>query len=254
MELRSRILLLFCLFFVASGSWAARVDIAVARQASCKVYMAKAQSLQHLYKGSVLAAGEHVLAYEGMEVGYIFNMSCGGWVIMAADDRVTPVLAFSPAGDLDPSKASPAFNWMMESYGKQITYVVANDIPATPEIEAQWQQWLGEAPVTGKGGKSITPMLTCKWDQGTFYNKLCPEDPDGPDGHALTGCVATCMAQLMYYYRYPLQGNGYHGYYSNYGYLSADYASTTYLWDQMENSINSQYNIPMATIQLRGGR
>ncbi|HRS53761.1 MAG TPA: C10 family peptidase, partial [Bacteroidales bacterium] len=52
----------------------------------------------------------------------------------------------------------------------------------------------------------------------------------------------------MYYYKYPTQGNGYHSYiHPVYGYLSANFGSTTYEWVPMLNSINSS-NLPIATL------
>ena len=41
---------------------------------------------------------------------------------------------------------------------------------------------------------------------------MCPEDPDGPGGNVLVGCVAVSMAQVMYYWGYPEIGDGDHGY------------------------------------------
>ena len=47
---------------------------------------------------------------------------------------------------------------------------------------------------------SIAPIMSQKWNQGTPYNNLCPEY-DGK--HAVTGCVATAMAQIMGHHRWP---------------------------------------------------
>ena len=61
--------------------------------------------------------------------------------------------------------------------------------------------------------------LTGTWDQGSPYNMYCPEDDAGPGGHAWVGCVATAMAQIMYYWRYPETGTGQHCYIpGNYSY------------------------------------
>ena len=44
---------------------------------------------------------------------------------------------------------------------------------------------------------AISPLLgNVEWSQDSPYNMLCP-------GHCLTGCVATAMAQIMYYHRWP---------------------------------------------------
>ena len=99
----------------------------------------------------------------------------------------------------------------------------------------------------------MTILLISIWNQGAPYNYLCPADPTGPGGHVYAGCVATAMAQIMYYWRYPEHGTGSHGYTWNpYGYLFADFGNTTYKWDEMVNSINSQ-NFGMAQLQLQLG-
>ncbi|WP_297979836.1 C10 family peptidase, partial [uncultured Methanobrevibacter sp.] len=43
-------------------------------------------------------------------------------------------------------------------------------------------------------------MLTTRWDQGTPYRNLCPLIDGNP---ATTGCVATAMAQIMNFWKYP---------------------------------------------------
>ena len=65
---------------------------------------------------------------------------------------------------------------------------------------------------------------------------MCPVDMAGPDGHALVGCVAVSMGQVMHYWEYPQYGNDDHGYNSPYGYLYADFQNTFYDYDNMANN------------------
>jgi len=101
-----------------------------------------------------------------------------------------------------------------------------------------------------KGGrKVVTPLLTCTWDQGAYYNALCPADGAGPAGHVVTGCVATAMAQTMFYYRFPTTGlhsNTYNAG-STYGYLTANPGTTTYDWNAMQDNLNAS-NTAVATL------
>ncbi|MCD4664491.1 MAG: C10 family peptidase, partial [Bacteroidales bacterium] len=81
----------------------------------------------------------------------------------------------------------------------------------------------------------------------------CPEDPAGPGGHALVGCVATAMAQIMYLWRYPEQGSGSNSYYCPpYGTLSVNFGEATYEWDGMKNTTSS-LNLPMALLSYHCG-
>ena len=52
----------------------------------------------------------------------------------------------------------------------------------------------------------VAPLLgNINYDQGTPYNNKCPYLNGG---RAVTGCVATAMAQVMRYYQYPAHGTG----------------------------------------------
>ena len=52
-------------------------------------------------------------------------------------------------------------------------------------------------------------MTTAKWDQNMPYNRHCPKSPTG-GGQTVTGCVATAMAELLYYHwqKTPDDGQG----------------------------------------------
>lgn len=87
--------------------------------------------------------------------------------------------------------------------------------------------------------RSVAPLLTSKWSQGCYYNEDCPIDPNGPCSHATAGCVAIAMAQIMYYHRQPLIGEGSRTLYcSNYQQtLTADFGMTCYCWEKMCDSL-----------------
>jgi hypothetical protein len=246
------LLLLLFVFLGTKGSWAAKIDQETARKIAVNVYKGKALIFNHTLKTEPAIKTDYTVSNGTLDVYYIFNMTTDGWVVISSDDRVNPVLAFSLKGSADPEKGSPEFKWWMDGYAQQIKYISENNIAATEEIAHQWLQLSGGVP-EAKGPKSLVPLLSSPWDQGQYYNLLCPEDPNGPGGHVWSGCVATCMAQVMYYYRYPLQGTGSHGYNSNYGYLSADFGTTTYQWDAMEDNISNCFNVPMAELQYHLG-
>ena len=82
--------------------------------------------------------------------------------------------------------------------------------------------------------ESVSPLLRTTWGQMAPFNRLCPS-------RFPTGCVATAMAQFMYYYRYPLQGTGTH---AN-GDLTFDYGNTVFQWGNMLASYD-EYNVQQA--------
>jgi hypothetical protein len=84
-------------------------------------------------------------------------------------------------------------------------------------------------------------MLVSTWDQGNYYNQMCPADPEGPAGHCYTGCVATAMGQLCYYFRWPDTGTGSYSYtHPDYGTISANFGETEYDWYGMTNHLSEQ--------------
>ena len=76
---------------------------------------------------------------------------------------------------------------------------------------------------------SVTPLITTEWGQTSPYNDMCPEYATGK--RCKTSCVATAMAQIMRYHKYPTNGVGSKSLKWSYGQLSAkltaDFGATT---------------------------
>lgn len=52
--------------------------------------------------------------------------------------------------------------------------------------------------------EEVAQLLTTAWSQESPYSDLCPTYTQNTKTyHYVTGCVATAMAQIMYYYKYP---------------------------------------------------
>ncbi len=192
--------------------------------------------------------------YSGGEpVFYAFDTR-PGFILVSADNAFTPILGYSFEGNFEFEQAPAHYRGFIRNYAEQIDYIRQNGIAPSPEYRAEWTELLGEAP----GAEAITrerdvePLLMQNWDQGSPYNLLCPADPNGPGGHTWAGCVATAMAQIMYYWRYPITGTGQHCYYPgnySYGQQCANFGQTTYQWTGMNNSIDSRNPVPNAELQ-----
>ncbi len=195
---------------------------------------------------------EIIPLYYGEVVAYAINLAQGGFVIVAADNVSKPVLGYSFEGSFMLDQMPPVVEEWMENYYRKIIDLRQNNIQATPEIEMEWSNLIkGEFP--DRDLEEVAPLLSTTWDQGMFYNELCPADEGGPGGHVYSGCVATAMAQIINYWRYPLSGTGSHGYHSDYGYLFVDFSAAHYDYNQMNNSIASERNYEMAEIQYHCG-
>ncbi len=169
---------------------------------------------------------------------YVFN-SDNGFIIISGDDAVYPVLGYSTEGQFNADNQPTNFKKWLENYKMQISYVIVNDIKATNEIANEWEN-IKNNKKFNKNSKSVNPLLTTTWNQNPYENEMCPADPAGPGGHAVTGCPATAMAQIMKYWNYPTTGTGFHSYnHETYGNLSANFGSTTYDWASMPNHLSS---------------
>jgi len=185
---------------------------------------------------------------------YVFNLSATrGFVIVSADDNVNPVLAYSDESSFDASNIPANVAQWLDGYTHQISYVIEKNIQATLEISNTWKNLLvGKAVNLSKAGGSVSPLVQTLWDQSPNYNALCPYDAQYKD-KAVTGCVATAMAQVMKYWNFPIIGAGNHSYtHQKYGTLSADFGSTTYQWNDMPKSISSANNA-IATLMYHCG-
>ncbi|MDP4281409.1 MAG: C10 family peptidase [Bacteroidota bacterium] len=182
--------------------------------------------------------------YNGSPVYYIFNFSGNGFVIVSADDQVRPVLGYSMEGTWSDDNFPPQFSSWMEGYAKQIDWSRTNNFTASENVKSQWEYYLNpslnKAPSNPLPG-SVDPLLISTWDQGNFYNLLCPADAAGPGGHVYAGCVATAMSQILFYYRWPYVGTGSHCYTpSGYPLQCADFGNTAYDWNSMLNNLSGQ--------------
>ena len=162
---------------------------------------------------------------------YIFNAE-NGFVVVSGDKNVMPVLSFSDQQRYNDSDVVPPFEMWINHYANQIEQIRREQV-SQPQFVDYWQRILAEAPAF-RSGDSVNPLLHSKWDQGEYYNYYCPQDNAGQNGHVVTGCVATAMGQLIYYFRFPETGTGSYSYTdANYGVQSADYGNTTYDYNAM---------------------
>ena len=72
---------------------------------------------------------------------------------------------------------------------------------------------------------AIAPMLDSFWGQDAPYNRQCPEIGGQP---TVTGCVATALAQIMYYHKWP---EGYTTEIPAYDYTLSSWNNETQSWD-----------------------
>ena len=134
---------------------------------------------------------------------YIFNLADnGGFVIVSGDDRTVPVLGYADSGMLSDATLPDGLRDLLNSYSAEIAFL--NSSPNVGEVPAG-RRSIATPPRQGISERvSISPLIPTRWSQGSPYNLLAPLcQTDKGLKHGLTGCVATAMAQMMYYHRWP---------------------------------------------------
>ena len=174
---------------------------------------------------------------------YVFNVVDGeGFVIIAGDDCVKPILAYSTTGQYDPNNVSEGFQFTLDGFREEIQYVREHNLAATPDIVAEWKS------VAENGGLNrshstrvvVEPLCQTLWNQNYPWNSQCLEDPEGDGGHVYAGCVATAMGQVMKFWEWPAQGTGSHSYHpQGYAQQSANFGQTEYHFELMPLTLDS---------------
>lgn len=148
-------------------------------------------------------------------------------MIVSADDVARPLLGWFDAGTgFDAADINPTLQWWLDVYAGEIAAAVEAGADVYSESAASSDL------------KDVAPMITTRWSQGSPYNILCPEI----DGYrCVTGCVATAMAQIVNFHRWPEQCSGFVRYYWTNAADSLRLNMTTITpdWDNMANTYNS---------------
>lgn len=171
---------------------------------------------------------------------YVCNIENGGFVIVSGDDRFKDILGFSASSTYDDNNLPDGFAYWMEFLSNEMSAAIANGYEPDNITTTTY---------SANATKSVEPLITTKWNQNSPYNNKL-------NGN-MTGCVATGMAQVMNYWKYPTHGIGSHtGGYSPY--YSADFGATTYDWAHMLDEYGTGWESKeevdaVATLMLHAG-
>ena len=227
-----RIFFTLSLLFVALFLQARPIDLSLAQTVATKFFVAN----QMEFRGTT----EMVYA-EPHGAFYVFNAG-NGFVIIAGDDAYRPVIGYSNESIFDAGNIPPALADYLDGIAMNIVSLRNHgNAVATPRVAAEWESMLNRGQLLSFfGGREGTYFCQTKWNQTYPYNYCCPVDPNGSGGHAIVGCLATAMSQLMRFWCMPTQGIGSHCYvHEDYGELCADFGNTTYDWDNMPYILES---------------
>lgn len=176
---------------------------------------------------------------------YVFaNGEDKGFTIVSGDDRMPEVVGYSAQGTYDPDHLPANYVGFMKAYQETVEALLKGDAQVSGGL-AEARQWRAERA----GSAAVAPLLGgIKWNQSAPYNKMCPIY--NGTNRAVTGCVATAMAQVMMYYKYPKELKA-----TIEGYTTKSYkmnvpkinSGATYDWDNMlPNYSKSDYSFAQA--------
>lgn len=146
---------------------------------------------QYLLNGS--SSSETATSY------YVFdNGSDKGFTIVSGDDELPEIVGYSAHGNSEHLMKTEGCAAFLKAYQKFVAAFTQGDAKA--------RKILAEQRALKADGRyqqpKITPLLgDIAWNQLTPYNNMCPEYKDSE--LSTTGCIATAMAQVMMYYKYP---------------------------------------------------
>ncbi len=230
--------MLYILLIVSVNTNAQNVSVA---DAMGKARMLKrGNTISSLPNNTLSGEEESVdLAYTSKDKGntlfYVFNYADGGFAIIGGDEKAKVVLGYSDNGVFNIDSIPEGLRDMLASYSEQISYAIANNI---------------EAPLMNMSvsKRSIATLIQTTWNQNEPFNCCIPEIGTNYPAF-VAGCAPIAAAQIMKYYNYPQTGIGSRSYNITYndpsnGFskkitFSADFANTTYDWNNMKNSYSS---------------
>ncbi len=176
-------------------------------------------------RARTLAGGNVRLAYTAVSDGnadfYAFNRQDDkGFVIVAANEAVggNMILAYSDNGTFNYERLPESAKWWLSLY--------QNGIDSLRNTSGMVTE-----PVSHPAVPVVAPLLgDVIWDQYYPYNILSPSY-SGKKTPA--GCAAVSMAQIMYYYKWPLVGKGEHSYMHSGKKYSVRFSDSKYEWSKI---------------------
>ena len=221
--------LFFLLLGVSLATWANPIDVETARSIAEKFFVSassEACASDRVHRSVTRVEMQLVCeptmttraTHEAAEY-YVFAPADSiGFVIVAGDDEVKPIVGYSHSSKFSSQDIPPALAKYLAAYVQYIRLVW--DGSSEPRMQSEEQI------------VPVFPFIKTTWNQGYPYNMYCPTI-NGKS--TFTGCVATAVAQIMKYYEWPKRGHGSCTATLNDGYNTTVSTSLTkeYDWDSM---------------------
>ena len=107
---------------------------------------------------------------------YIFNAE-QGFVVMAADDCVQPILGYSLTGHFVAKNMPENISGWLQGYSDEIQFAIDSKAKPSAETAKLWKDLIDGDSKAAKATIVVDNLLSTTWDQTYPYNALCPRGP-----------------------------------------------------------------------------
>lgn len=208
------------------GVQAAAVDADAARTFAANWLTAAGDPLNNGLSEKTLGEGATPIPSDaGVTLAYAIDLQPAGFVVIAADDRLSPLVMFSDRGTFSLDKRNPALAFLKADLTARFAVLAqsaaetrgAADVTAT--IQSNQDYWRRFTSVQTRAATQnvvaetwVDALIKSKWNQGdgiynyhtpTIYDSSYSFDNPGSKDNIVCGCVATMTAQLMRYFQWP---------------------------------------------------
>jgi hypothetical protein len=241
---KTTVLFLTALLFLASGAWARPTTEDQARNVAANWLSLEAKPM-----GSAL--GHEIKSVQtftdefGEPTYYVVHLVPSGLIFLPADDLVEPIIGFAAdATSYDPSRSNPLGALVSGDIPKRVAYVrgkaaalqSGETFAAGSPMALAQGKWARLSAPFGEGTLSsgvssppdsvsdvrVAPFIKSMWGQTCecgedlpcssgcpdIYNYYTPPNKAGDNHNYWSGCAATAMGQIMRYWKYPSVGIG----------------------------------------------
>ncbi len=242
--MKQKILFLVTLVLLAVQGWAAPVDLSKAQAIAQSFASANGHfNAQPLGYGLKLAHAEPSGKLKEHPVFYVFNSS-DSYVIVAGDDRAEQVLGYGE-GQFDINDIPCGMRDLFNVYKEEIEFLQTHPkyfVEKVPQGNPSFN------------ATSVSPLLSTKWDQGSPYYNHCPSYDSNSSHHCLTGCVATAMAQVMQYWKYPSSAPAMSAYTTKSGISVTALSSKSLTWSTSNDAVAWLMRYAGQSVQMNYGK
>ncbi len=218
--------ILLILSFAFSAHVSQELSLEVARNIFSKYHESRNLDNFSIKKIDLITDDESTLIY-------IYQLNPTGFIMVPADDKVTPVLAYGFDSNFKLENMPGNLTDVVNAYKQDIIELKSMNQERSIEVQEEWNNILSDNNNDDDNNqtRNVSPLIDAEFDQsGSWNNTLTAETGfNGP-----LGCVAISMGQIMHYWGYPEQGEGSNSYLEDdLGMLEVDFGQSFYDFDNM---------------------